>query len=116
MDLQSIATESQALRSTIRDLRSVITTDKERLARHEEELRVALHRLDEIETEASMEFQAIRGVGLAKAEEPAASMTGTVSAVAGGQLFVYSGEQRANDSIGGLGPSPFGEPNQVAAE
>jgi hypothetical protein len=60
MDLQSIATESQTLRSTIRDLRSVIATDKERLERHEGELKAALLRLDELENDAQLAFAAIR--------------------------------------------------------
>lgn len=68
MDLQSIATESQTLRSTIRDLRSVITTDRERLERHEGELKAALLRLDELESEASVAFASIRAPAAAPPE------------------------------------------------
>ena len=86
MDLQSIATESQTLRSTIRDLRSVIATDKERLERHEGELKAALLRLDELESEASIAFASIRapnGGELApSAEQEAFAAFGEAAAVA----------------------------------
>lgn len=72
MDLQSIATESQTLRSTIRDLRSVIATDRERLERHEGELKAALLRLDELESEAQVAFAAIRAPAQAEQAAPSA--------------------------------------------
>ena len=94
MDLPSIVTEAQSLRATIRDLRSVILTDKERLERHEGELKGALLRLDELEAQAGFAFAAIR--------EPAGEVQ-TAS--------IYGGAVRVESA-----PSPFGEPEQVAAE
>lgn len=101
MDLQSIATESQTLRSTIRDLRSVIATDKERLERHEGELKAALLRLDELESEAQVAFAAIRA--------PVAP-----TATEAGRDAEWEGA-RLNKSLDEI-TSIFGEPNQVAAE
>ena len=107
MDLQSIATESQTLRSQIRDLRSVIATDKERLERHEGELKAALLRLDELESEASVAFAAIRTAGGARG--------------AGDDLVPVDpgpGDRPLSPDSWALidRPSPFGEPSQVAAE
>ena len=94
MDLQSIATESQTLRSTIRDKRSVIATDEERLERHRNELKAALLRLDELESEAQVAFAAIRA--------PAAM----AAADAAFYAAVEENVERWTD---------FGEPSQVAA-
>lgn len=111
MDLQSIATESQTLRSTIRDLRSVIATDKERLERHEGELAAALERVAVLEREAQEAFALIRHSGergsssdLVPAEPPMPFGSlggGAAAALDGGQIY---------------NASPFGEPSQVAAE
>lgn len=108
MDLQSIATESQTLRSQIRDLRSVIATDKERLERHEGELAAALERVAVLAWEA---FALIRHSGergsssdLVPAEPPMPFGSlggGAAAALDGGQIY---------------NASPFGEPSQVAAE
>lgn len=100
MDLQSIATESQTLRSTIRDLCSVIATDKERLERHEGELKAALLRLDELESEAGIAFASIRA--------PASEVA--LSAMTLGE-FVQAQAAASPSSFEG-----FGEPTQVAAE
>lgn len=108
MDLPSIVTEAQSLRATIRDLRSVILTDKERLERHEGELTTALDRVGVLRDAAQKAFAAIA--------EPIARLE-DVAPCGHEHGVLYDGpgsEARCVDCAAVV--SPFGEPSQVAAE